>query len=178
MIRTPCFLVFIQCSLIHLLRLGQLALISIEKAQVVDGVKCRCATSFYCIPFRRILRFIGRMEKLKELEVKLIISSQCHKLALVDLGGVEKTQVALKLAYTVKERWSEYSVFWMPALSAESFKQAYRDIATRCSIPLDPKEEEPKGWYNDISVAIRLANGSLLLIIQTTKRLCLRHQTD
>ena len=32
----------------------------------------------------------------------------------------------------------------MPALSAESFKQAFRDIATRCSIALNPEEEDPK----------------------------------
>lgn len=74
----------------------------------------------------------------------MIISHDCRKLALVGLGGVGKTQVALELAYTVKERWPEYSVFWVPAISAESFEQAYRDIATRYSIALNPEEEDPK----------------------------------
>ncbi|KAL8741826.1 MAG: hypothetical protein Q9190_005609 [Brigantiaea leucoxantha] len=100
--------------------------------------------SSYCIPFLRNRRFIGRTEKLKELEEKLIISGHCSKLALVGLGGVGKTQVALELAYTVKEHWPAYSIFWVPAVSAESFEQAYRDIATRCSIALDPKREDPK----------------------------------
>jgi len=44
----------------------------------------------------------------------------------------------------VKERCPEYSIFWVPAVSAESFEQAYRDIATRCSIALNPEEEDLK----------------------------------
>ena len=73
----------------------------------------------------------------------MIISDDCRKLALVGLGGIGKTQVALELAYTVKERWPEYSIFWVPALSVESFEQAYGDIATKCSIALNP-QEDPK----------------------------------
>lgn len=52
--------------------------------------------------------------------------------------------MALQFAYTVKEHWPEYSIFWAPAISAESFERAYRDIATRCSTALDPKQEDPK----------------------------------
>ena len=55
-----------------------------------------------------------------------------------------KTQVALELAYTVKERWPTYSIYWVPAVSGESFEQAYRDIASQCSVPLNPTEEDPK----------------------------------
>ncbi|KAL9004632.1 MAG: hypothetical protein Q9188_002558 [Gyalolechia gomerana] len=101
-------------------------------------------TSSYCIPFLRNQHFIGRTEKLKELQEKLIVSSHCQKLALVGLGGVGKTQVALQFAYTVKEHWPEYSILWAPAISAEIFERAYRDIATRCSIALDPEQEDPK----------------------------------
>ena len=63
--------------------------------------------------------------------------------------------MALELAYMVKEHWPEYSIFWVPAVSAESFEQAYRDIATRCSITLNPKEEDPKDSVR------RYLNGSL-----------------
>ena len=52
--------------------------------------------------------------------------------------------MALELAYTVKERWPTYSIYWVPAVSGESFEQAYRDIATQCSVPLNPTEEDPK----------------------------------
>ena len=60
------------------------------------------------------------------------------------LGGVGKTQVALEFAYTVRARWPGYSIFWVPAVSAESFEQSYRDIATECSIVLDPSEKDSK----------------------------------
>ena len=60
------------------------------------------------------------------------------------LGGVGKTQVALELAYTVKERWPKYSIFWVPAVSGESFEQAYRKLASDYSITLSPIEENPK----------------------------------
>ncbi|KAL8747908.1 MAG: hypothetical protein Q9190_000294 [Brigantiaea leucoxantha] len=82
--------------------------------------------------------------KLQELEERLMIRKDCQKLALVGLGGVGKTQVALELAYIVRKRWSAYSIFWVPAVSSESFEQAYRTIASRCSITLNPTEEDPK----------------------------------
>ena len=96
------------------------------------------------LPFLRNRRFTGRTEKLKELEERLIIRKDYQKLAVVGLGGVGKTQVALELAYTVKERWPTYSIYWVPAISAETFEQAYREIATQCSIALNPTEEDPK----------------------------------
>ena len=107
-------------------------------------VKVCATTPYYSIPFPSNRWFVGRTMKLKELEEKLITRDDCQKLALVGLGGVGKTQVALKLAYTVKKHRHEYSIFWVPALSTESFEQAYRDIATQCSITLNPKEEDPK----------------------------------
>ena len=100
--------------------------------------------SFYCIPFLQNHRFIGRTAKLNELERKLIVNQDCQKLALVGLGGVGKIQVALKFAYTVKERRPDYSVFWVPAVSGETFEQSYRDIAIKCSVALNPAEEDPK----------------------------------
>jgi len=96
------------------------------------------------LPFLRNRRFTGRTEKLKELEERLIIRKDCQKLAVVGLGGVGKTQVALELAYIVKERWPAYSIYWVLAVSGESFEQAYRDIASQCSVPLNPTEEDPK----------------------------------
>ena len=51
------------------------------------------------------------------------------------LGGTGKTQVALKFAYSVNERWPEYSILWLPALSMESFEQACASIAKALRIP-------------------------------------------
>lgn len=56
---------------------------------------------------------------LKDLEEKVFSSNECQKLALVGLGGVGKTQVALEFTYIVKEGRPEYSIFWVPAVSIE-----------------------------------------------------------
>lgn len=53
---------------------------------------------------------------------------ECQKMAVVGLGGIGKTQVALEFAQSVKEKMPEYSIFWVPALSLESFEQACAEI--------------------------------------------------
>ncbi|RYP52458.1 hypothetical protein DL768_002381 [Monosporascus sp. mg162] len=75
------------------------------------------------------------------LKNKLFIQKTCQKLAVVGLGGVGKTQVALQLAYWVKETQSEYSIFWVPALSDGSFDQAYTEIARRLDIRIQKDDE-------------------------------------
>lgn len=42
------------------------------------------------------------------------------------------------------DQWPDCSIFWVPAVSEESFVQAYRKIASDCSIELDPAQEDPK----------------------------------
>ncbi|KAJ9134825.1 Kinesin light chain 1 [Coniochaeta hoffmannii] len=60
--------------------------------------------------------------------------TECPSVALTGLGGVGKTQVALPLAFWTKENKADWSVFWVPALSAATFEQAYTDIARRLGI--------------------------------------------
>jgi tetratricopeptide (TPR) repeat protein len=71
------------------------------------------------------------------------VNKECQRVAVVGLGGIGKTQVALEFAYTVKASWPEYSVFWIPALSMESMEQACSDIARIRGIPpaVDDKED-------------------------------------
>jgi tetratricopeptide (TPR) repeat protein len=76
------------------------------------------------------------------LQQKLMVDQECQKLSIVGLGGTGKTQVALQFAYIVKEKWPEYSVFWVPALSIESFEQACAGIAKALRIPYAAGGEE------------------------------------
>ena len=69
------------------------------------------------------------------LQQKLMVDQECQKLSIVGLGGTGKTQVALQFAYSVKETRPEYSIFWVPALSMESFEQACAGIARALRIP-------------------------------------------
>ncbi|KAH6996005.1 hypothetical protein BKA56DRAFT_144505 [Ilyonectria sp. MPI-CAGE-AT-0026] len=98
-------------------------------------------TCFY-VPFPRNKRFVGRAETLKQLQEKLFTESEFPTVALLGLGGIGKTQVALNLAFWAKENY--YSVFWIPALSNASFEQACTGIAKALGIPCadgeDPKE--------------------------------------
>ena len=55
-----------------------------------------------------------------------------------------KTQVALQFAHWVKQHQPQYSVFWVPALSEESFTQAYKEIAKQVGIPIDIDKEDPR----------------------------------
>lgn len=61
--------------------------------------------------------------------------------ALVGLGGMGKTQVALHLAHRVKENKPEYSVLWMPAFSIASFEQACTELSQKLSIQSTDKTD-------------------------------------
>ncbi|RYO74827.1 hypothetical protein DL764_010710 [Monosporascus ibericus] len=97
----------------------------------------------YYIPLSRNRHFTGRDAVLDRLQERLFIRKECQKLAVVGLGGVGKTQVALKFAYWTKDNQPEYSVFWVPALSDGSFDQAYSEIARRLDIRI-AKDDDPK----------------------------------
>ncbi|GAB7336313.1 hypothetical protein MBLNU13_g09056t1 [Cladosporium sp. NU13] len=81
------------------------------------------------LPFSQNKDFIGRQDEMNELERKLFIEQDCQKAAIVGLGGVGKTQVALQFAHSVLERHPDISVFWMHAMSAETFEHSCRELA-------------------------------------------------
>ncbi|KAI0184731.1 hypothetical protein EV127DRAFT_443312 [Xylaria flabelliformis] len=95
----------------------------------------------YYIPLSRNRRFTGRNSILGELKDKLFVGKECQKLAVVGLGGVGKTQVALQLAYWVMDNQLDYSIFWVPAQSDESFEKAYVEMARRLKIQVKVDED-------------------------------------
>jgi hypothetical protein len=95
------------------------------------------------VPFPKNKRFVGRQTTLNTLEQMLFIQKE-QKVALVGLGGIGKTQVALQFAYWTKENRPEYSVFWVLALSDGSFEQAYTEIAKELAIGKTTENEDVK----------------------------------
>jgi tetratricopeptide (TPR) repeat protein len=95
----------------------------------------RIANTCFTVPFERNSRFTGRESILAGLEEKLFVGEQSTKMAIVGLGGIGKTQLALELAYRTRAKYRNCSVFWIPATDMDSLQQAYRDVAQQLRIP-------------------------------------------
>src|ERR1700753_3971922 len=97
--------------------------------------------NFY-IPFRRNRQFVGRSAELDKLKQNLLVDKNCQAMAISGLGGIGKTQVALEFAYYVKEHCPELSIFWVQALSMETFEQGCMRIAEALGIRLRQENKE------------------------------------
>jgi hypothetical protein len=95
------------------------------------------------IPFSKNKRCVGR-EKILDRLKQMLFTEDNQEAGIVGLGGVGKTQVALKFAYWVKENKPEHSIFWVPALSSKSFEQAYVEISQKLPIQKSSEDEDPK----------------------------------
>ena len=77
---------------------------------------------------------MGRHSQLDRLKNTLFAKGQPQKLAITGLGGVGKTQIALELAYQIRENFPECSIFWIPVTNTESLQQAYLDVGRQLGI--------------------------------------------
>ncbi|KKF92393.1 Nephrocystin-3 [Ceratocystis platani] len=95
----------------------------------------------YHIPFHENLKFVGRQDILSQLDDKLFTRTGFQQVALVGLGGMGKTQVALKFAYTVKNKYADYSVFWLTAASMDGFRNSCKELAAALGIDASDDED-------------------------------------
>ncbi|KAF4458823.1 Nephrocystin-3 [Fusarium albosuccineum] len=93
------------------------------------------------IPFPKNKDFVGREDTIATLKGMLFTEICDQQVALVGLGGMGKTQVALHLAHWVKDNKRDHSVFWIPALSMASFKQACGKLVKKLGIQCDEQED-------------------------------------
>ncbi|KAK2685484.1 hypothetical protein QWA68_016227 [Fusarium oxysporum] len=112
---------------------------SSDQSQIVCAVDERHTQTTFIVPFSKNDLFVGREDVLARLK-GLLFEERQRKAALVGLGGIGKTQIALQLAYWIKEKKQDYSVFWVPALSHASFEQACMQIVNSCGIPTSDRE--------------------------------------
>lgn len=71
----------------------------------------------------------GRRAELEALERMFFGRRICRRAAIIELGGIGKTQVALSIACSVWQRRSDFSMFWVPAVSDEMMAQAFEEMA-------------------------------------------------
>ncbi|KAL7799984.1 hypothetical protein V8C37DRAFT_413978 [Trichoderma ceciliae] len=89
------------------------------------------------IPFGRNESFVGREMILSEILKRIppvANKDDCQGTVIEGLGGVGKTQIALEAVYLVHNEHPECSIFWVPAINAVSFENAYRDIGKQLGI--------------------------------------------
>ena len=92
------------------------------------------STTPFMVPLGQNYRFVGCEAQLSELEGKLFVDGVTTRIAVTGPGGVGKTQLALALAYRVKQANPDCSVFWIPANDMESIQQAFTQMAQRLNI--------------------------------------------
>ncbi|KAF2831485.1 kinesin light chain 1 [Ophiobolus disseminans] len=87
------------------------------------------------LPFPRNELFVGRESQLQSIKQALLSPNTHQRMTIHGLGGCGKSALALEFAYRALAGHAKRLVFWVPAISHESFKLAYRDIGVRLRIP-------------------------------------------
>ncbi|GAM38323.1 hypothetical protein TCE0_033f08958 [Talaromyces pinophilus] len=118
------------------------------------------------IPFERDEMFVGREDIIMSISgaVQGRSGQASKRAALVGLGGIGKSQIAIEYAYRVRESAPDTWIFWVHASNTTRFEQGFRDIAAVAKIPGrdDPKcdvLELVKNWLCDET------NGNWLIIL-------------
>ncbi|KAJ5517787.1 Tetratricopeptide-like helical [Penicillium expansum] len=98
------------------------------------------------------LKFVDRGTLFDQINAKGSVPGS--RIALVGLGGVGKSQLAIEYCYRVRDQSPETWVLWIHASNATRIEQSCRDLADRLRIPgrQDPKANVFKllhDWLND-----------------------------
>ena len=99
--------------------------------------KSNLIPTVFLVPYERNIYFTGRDQILEVLYQQL---DKLRGVALVGLGGIGKTQIALEYVYRQRENYSH--IFWVNAESIDTFTEDYSLIAD--SLDLTGKRQKDK----------------------------------
>ncbi|OAF59174.1 hypothetical protein VC83_04384 [Pseudogymnoascus destructans] len=120
----------------------------------------------FIVPFPQDKHFVGREDILGQLDLggEQEEPKKHQRHALVGLGGVGKSQIAIEYAYRARKCQPQISVFWIQASTKTRFEQAYKEMAERLEIPGrdNPKANVLQLVYNWLSDE---ANGQWHMIL-------------
>ncbi|KAJ5560233.1 hypothetical protein N7513_002632 [Penicillium frequentans] len=85
------------------------------------------------VPFARDPDFINRITLLNQIHEKSSVPGS--RIALVGLGGVGKSQLAIEYTYRVRSESPAKWVFWVHASNGARVEQSFQDIADQVKIP-------------------------------------------
>ncbi|CAJ0546948.1 Ff.00g015750.m01.CDS01 [Fusarium sp. VM40] len=114
--------------------------ILLNMSQKVEGMslnhsdqRSTSRTPCFNVPFDRDTDFVHRPNITDWLDEKY--NGPSNRMALVGLGGLGKSQVAIHFAHQIQEQTPESSVYWVHASSNPRFEEGYRYIAERNELP-------------------------------------------
>ncbi|GLA09572.1 hypothetical protein AnigIFM60653_011903 [Aspergillus niger] len=105
----------------------------------------------WVVPLLRNKNFVGRLDEIKKLEDQIMMQDGYRRIAITGLDGIGKTQVALEVAYRIREKDKERSVFWIPCTSRALIEATFLRIAVTVGISdIKPAEirEQLKGYFS------------------------------
>ncbi|KAL7905410.1 TPR-like protein [Trichoderma velutinum] len=130
---------------------------------------------FPLIPFSRDPNFVSRGDILDQISVRCL--EPAGRVALVGLGGVGKSQLAIEFAHIFAEEHKDIWVFWIHAATRARVEEGFQLIADAIKLP---KRKQPKA---DIPLLVRNwlsneHNGRWIIILDSADNSDVLYSTD
>ena len=90
--------------------------------------------AIFMVPFPRDSLFVGREDVLAKITDDM--SVQQGRIALVGIGGVGNSQIAIEYCYRYRSEHPDHHIFWAMCSSFNLFEEAYKNIARRLDLPV------------------------------------------
>ncbi|KAL6235104.1 hypothetical protein BDW75DRAFT_148836 [Aspergillus navahoensis] len=83
----------------------------------------------WTVPFPRNQDFVGRKDEIEQLQSQILSQEGPKTIAMFGLGGIGKTDLAVELAYRMRDKDREYSFFWISCANMASIEQGFVNIS-------------------------------------------------